>query len=130
MPLDVGDNDRETAEDESEDLGSKKIRPNQPVEIRDTRRQAALRNTLCPPPDAESGPALHVHAPSRVKKGSVGRGRSTQAAARTEKGQNMKPLAHFGLQERFKAPAVVTDAGKGRGRGGKHPKRKRDVPSL
>ena len=43
-----------------------------------------------------------------------------------EKACNMKPLAHFGLQEKFRVLAVVSDAGKGRGRGGKPVKRKRD----
>ena len=92
-----------------------------------SHRQAALRNKLCPSPRVEKGTPSETAPSEEPKKASVGRGRSTQAAPRQEKVSNMKPLAHFGLQEKFRAPGVVSDAGKGRGRGGKPAKRKRDV---
>ncbi|KAG0556840.1 hypothetical protein KC19_11G083100 [Ceratodon purpureus] len=91
-----------------------------------TRRQAFLRNTLCPSPGASPGTQTDAGSVLGPKKGNVGRGRVTQGVARTEKVSNMKALAQIGVQEKFRAPATVTDAGKGRGRGVKPAKRKRD----
>ncbi|KAG0570946.1 hypothetical protein KC19_6G199800 [Ceratodon purpureus] len=91
-----------------------------------TRRQAALHNKLCPSPVVTPGSASDAGKEPATKKATLGRGRSIQGGARGEKGTNMKPLAQIGLQEKFRAPAVVSDAGKGRGRGGKVGKRKRD----
>ncbi|KAG0562850.1 hypothetical protein KC19_9G176300 [Ceratodon purpureus] len=91
-----------------------------------TRRQAALHNKLCPSPGVTPGSTSDAGKEPGTKKANLGRGRSTQGVARGEKGTNMKPLAQIGLQEKFRAPAVVSDAGKGRGRGGKAAKRKRD----
>ena len=89
-------------------------------------RVAALRNTLCPTPGVTIGGTSETGKEAGTKKVTVGRGRANQGAGRAEKHCNMKPLAHIGLQEKFRAPAVVSDAGKGRGRGGKAAKRKRD----
>ncbi|KAG0596067.1 hypothetical protein M758_UG221600 [Ceratodon purpureus] len=91
-----------------------------------TRRQAALHNKLFPSPGVTPGSTSDAGKEPGAKKANLGRGRSIQGAARGEKGTNMKPLAQIGLQEKFRAPAVVSDAGKGRGRGGKLAKRKRD----
>ncbi|KAG0609733.1 hypothetical protein M758_7G010000 [Ceratodon purpureus] len=91
-----------------------------------TRRQAALHNKLCPSPGVTPGSTSDAGKEPGTKKANLGRGRSTQGVARGEKGTNMKALAQIGLQEKFKAPGVVSDAGKGRGRGGKPAKRKRD----
>ena len=93
------------------------------------RRQASLRNTFCPSPASSPAAPVEVGLPSRVRKGAVGRGRSGQGAGRDEKILNMKPLTQIGMQEKFKPPAAVPDSGKGRGRGGKTVKRKRDVNS-
>ena len=91
------------------------------------RRQAFLQNTLCPSPGASPVAPTEVGLSSRVRKGAVGRGRSGQGAARGEKNVNMKPLTQIGVQEKFKPPGAVGDTGKGRGRGGKPAKRKRDM---
>ncbi|KAG0590324.1 hypothetical protein KC19_1G090000 [Ceratodon purpureus] len=91
-----------------------------------TRRQAALHNKLCPSPTVTPGSTSDAGREPVTKKANLGRGRTIQGAARGEKGTNMKPLAQIGLQEKFRAPAVVSDGGKGRGRGGKVAKRKRD----
>ncbi|KAG0616632.1 hypothetical protein M758_5G129900 [Ceratodon purpureus] len=91
-----------------------------------TRRQAALHNKLCPSPVVTPGSTSDAGKEPGSKKANLGRGRSIQGAARGEKGTNMKPLAQIGSQEKFRPPAVVSDAGKGRGRGGKLAKRKRD----
>ena len=100
--------------------------PRQGTAPQRSARVAALRNTLCPSPGAALGGTSDAGREAATKKLNLGRGRGTQSAARAEKQCNMKPLASFGLQEKFKAPAVVSDAGKGRGRGGKPAKRKRD----
>ena len=92
-----------------------------------TRRQAALRNKLCPSPGATTGTSSDGGSVQGAKKLSMGRGRSGQGVTRAEKGCNMKPLAEIGVQEKFRAPSVVADAGKGRGRGGNQGKRKRDA---
>ena len=92
-----------------------------------TRRQVAMQNTLCPSPGVNSGPATETVIQQAVKKVAMGRGRSSQSATVSEKGCNMKPFTHFGLQEKFRAPAVVSEGSKGRGRGGKPVKRKRDA---
>ena len=91
-----------------------------------TRRQAALRNKLCPSPGATTGTSGHGGLVQGAKKPMLGRGRAGQGVTRAEKGCNMKPLAEIGVQEKFKAPAAVADAGKGRGRGGNQAKRKRE----
>ncbi|KAG0620283.1 hypothetical protein M758_4G204100 [Ceratodon purpureus] len=91
-----------------------------------TSRKAALRNTMCPAPASQAGTQSEDVGVAGAKKVVSGRGRATQGVARVEKVSNMKPLALIGVQEKFWAPAVVADAGKGRGRGGKHAKRKRD----
>ena len=91
-----------------------------------TRRQAALHNKLCPSPAVTPGSTSDAGRETANKKVNLGRGRSAQGVARGEKGSNMKPLAQIGIQEKFRAPAVVNEAGKGRGRGGKPSKRKRD----
>lgn len=92
-----------------------------------TRRQAALKNTMCPTPGVNVGAAANAGTLAGMKKVDVGRGRSTQIGARGEKQDNMKPLSHFGLQEKFAKLPVVAERGKGRGRGGKLAKRKRDA---
>lgn len=91
-----------------------------------TKRQAALRNTLCPSPGKNQGTPPEIPMVSGSKRPASSRGRGAQGVLRSERGSNMKPLAQIGSQEKFRAPAVVTDAGKGRGRGGKPVKRKRD----
>ncbi|KAG0604203.1 hypothetical protein M758_10G152600 [Ceratodon purpureus] len=101
-------------------------KPSQGTRPHSTRRQAALHNKLCPSPGVTPGSTSDAGKEPGTKKANLGRGRSIQGAARGEKGTNMKPLAQIGLQEKFRAPAVVGDAGKGRGRGGKLAKRKRD----
>ena len=93
-----------------------------------TRRQAFLRNANCPMPTAKSVPGATTGiAKSVAKKGAVGRGRSLLNAERTDKKDNMKPLTHFGLHEKFRPPAAVAEGSKGRGRGAKASKRKRDA---
>ena len=100
--------------------------PSQGTRPHSTRRQAALHNKLCPSPAVTPGSTSDAGREPGTKKPNLGRGRGGQGAARGEKGANMKPLAAIGSQEKFRAPAVVNDAGKGRGRGGKLPKRKRE----
>ena len=110
-----------------EDSGNEKVQGEHGTGTQLTRRQAALRNTMCPSPGLNAGGATDGAGVERPRKVTSGRGRGAQGSTTAPKGVNMKPLAHFGLKEKFKAPAAVTDAGKGRGRGGKHVKRKRDV---
>ena len=121
-----GNTDQRLAESVQREVASKKSRPLvESPEPCATRRQAALRNVLCPTPGVNSSATVETGTQGKLqKKGNAGRGRGTQV---TEKGTNIKALSNLGLQGGFKAPSVVGDAGKGRGRGGKHPKRKRDV---
>ena len=100
---------------------------NQGTTSQRSTRVAALRNTLCPSPSVtHPGGSSDVGREAGTKKLNPGRGRTTQGAARGVKQCNMKALALVGSQEKFKPPAAVSDAGKGRGRGGKAAKRKRD----
>ena len=119
----------ETEPDGIEECPSNKTSGSQVPERCATRRQAALCNTLCPSPAVSGATPTGTCLPGRAKKGTAGRGRVAVGAARTEKASNMKSLTQVGLQEKFRAPGVVSVAGKGQGRGGKLAKRKRDLNS-
>ena len=99
----------------TQDMAPKKTATQLSLEPMRTSRIAALRNRMCPSPLVSPVAAPELGLPSRVKKGPTGRGRAAQGGTRGEK--------------KFKAPGVVGETSKGRGRGGKVAKRKRDMNS-